>query len=485
MLRRTKIIATIGPATEELNILKAIILAGVDIIRVNMSHGTTKDHIKWLKSIAQVGKEVNKEIGILVDLQGPKLRIAKFQNNAIELAPGDKFILDSNLAANAGNQLAVGIDYPNLPNDVTTGDILLFDDGRIIMEVSEVLPNQVHCIVQIGGILSNNKGFNKQGGGLSANAITDKDHHDILLAAEYNANYIGLSFTRSAQDILTVKAILNTTTCKAGVIAKIERIEAIAALTEIIEAADGVMVARGDLGVELGFAELPAIQKHIIQQALALDRAVITATQMMESMIQNPIPTRAEVSDVANAIIDGTDAVMLSGETAIGKYPIQAVESVVKVCLAVEKQKITQISQHRLASCFKRVDEAIAMATMYTANHLNVKAIVALTESGSTPLWMSRISSGIPIYGVSRHQHARGKMTLYRDVFPINFDVTSCQPWEMIKKVITTLQQQNIVQNGDKIIITRGHILGIIGHTDTMKIITIGSDQLETNQVIH
>ena len=390
------------------------------------------------------------------------------------MKPGDKFILDANLGSDEGTEQAVGIDYKDLPNDVKHGDVLLFDDGRVVMDVDKVSRSQIHCIVKVGGSLSNNKGFNKQGGGLSAAAITEKDHNDILIAAEYHADYIGLSFTRTAQDVIGVKEILNNIGSKAGVIAKIERVEAVDALDEIIRASDGVMVARGDLGVEVGFAELPAIQKLIIKQARALNRAVITATQMMESMIHSPIPTRAEVSDVANAVVEGTDAVMLSGETAVGEYPVQAVESVAQVCISAEKQKITQISQHRIESCFKRVDEAIAMAAMYTANHLEVKAIVALTESGSTPLWMSRIRSGIPIYGVSRNKYARGRMTLYGGVYPINFDVTCCQRWEVIKGVLTALQEQGIVQAGDKVIITRGDILGLVGCTNAMKIITVG-----------
>ncbi len=473
MLRRTKIIATIGPATEEPKILSDIISAGADLIRVNMSHGSTKDHIRWIKSISKVSKNIAKEVGVLVDLQGPKLRIARFKQKSIELKIGDKFALDANLAHDAGTQESVGIDYKNLPQDVKKGDILLFDDGRIVMLVDTVLDTKVNCIVNIGGKLSDHKGFNRQGGGLSAEAITEKDKQDVLLAAEYKADYVALSFPRSAEDILQIKAMLKNIGSKAGVIAKIERVEAIEALDEIIKASDAVMVARGDLGVEVGFAELPAIQKHIIKQATALNRAVITATQMMESMIHSSIPTRAEVSDVANAIIEGTDAVMLSGETAVGEYPVQAVESVAQVCLSAERQRVTQISEHRLDSYFERVDEAIAMATMYTANHLGVKAIIALTESGSTTLWMSRIRSGIPIYGVSRNKYARGRMTLYRGVYPIDFDITNCQRWEVIHEVLTALLEQGIVKVGEKVIVTRGDILGVVGYTNAMKVITV------------
>lgn len=475
MLRRTKIIATIGPATEDPNILREIILAGVNLIRVNMSHGVTTDQIKWIKSTREIAAKLNKEVGILVDLQGPKLRIARFRQKSIDLKIGDKFTLDANLDHNSGTQNSVGIDYKNLPQDVTAGDTLLFDDGRIVMVVAEVRASQVDCIVTVGGKLSDHKGFNRKGGGLSAAAITDKDRSDILIAAEYQADYVALSFPRSAQDILDIKAMLAKLGCQAGVIAKIERVEAIDALDEIILASDAVMVARGDLGVELGFAELPAVQKHIIKQAKALDRAVITATQMMESMIYSSIPTRAEVSDVANAVLEGTDAVMLSGETAVGAFPVQVIASVAEICLAAEKQRTTQVSQHRLDSCFKRVDEAVAMATMYTANHLAVTAIVALTESGSTPLWMSRISSGIPIYGVSRNKYARGRMTLYRGVYPVDFDITSCQRSDAIQAVLTALQKQGIVQVGDKVIITRGEISGVVGHTNSMKIITVGA----------
>ena len=474
MLRRTKIIATIGPATENPAMLRAIILAGVDVIRVNMSHGNTPDHRRWIESIRTVAQELKKEVAVLVDLQGPKLRIARFANKVITLKVGDKFILDAKLEHDSGTQDAVGIDYKNLPQDVSAGDILLFDDGRIVMDVVKVEQYQVHCVVRVGGKLSNHKGFNRQGGGLSAAAITEKDKHDAAIAAEYHADYVALSFPRSAADILEIKAILKQLGSTAGVIAKIERVEAIAALDEIIVASDAVMVARGDLGVEMGFAELPAIQKHIITRARELDKAVVTATQMMESMIQNSIPTRAEVSDVANAVVEGTDAVMLSGETAVGDYPLQVVECMAQICVSAEKQRVTQVSQHRLATRFTRVDEAIAMAAMYTANHLEVKAIVALTESGSTPLWMSRISSGIPIYGVSRNKYARGQMMLYRGVYPVNLDVTCCERWEVIRRVIAELKEQGIVSDGDQVIVTRGDKLGHVGYTNDMKIITVG-----------
>ena len=472
-MRRTKIIATIGPATENLETLKQIILAGVNVVRINMSHGTAIEREQWIKNTKQIAKELNREIGLLIDLQGPKLRIAKFKENKINLNTGNRFILDTDLNEHAGTKDAVGIYYKNLPKELKTKDVLLLDDGRLVLQVELIQDNQIHCIVQTGGELSNNKGINLKGGGLSANAITEKDKEDILIAAKYNADYVAVSFTKTANDILQVRELLKQAGHNAYIIAKIERTEAINALDDIIKAADAVMVARGDLGVEIGFAELPALQKRIIAKALELDRIVITATQMMESMINNPIPTRAEVSDIANAVLEGTDAVMLSAETATGKYPLEAVQNMAQICVSAEKQKSTQISQLRIKSKIKRTDEAIAMATMYTANHLDVTAIIALTESGSTPLWMSRVSSGIPIYGVSRNKHALGRMTLYRDVYPIEFDVTRFKYWEAVREVLTTLKKRGILNVNDRVIITRGDILGVEGRTNSMKIVSI------------
>ncbi len=473
MLKRTKIIATLGPSTDAPGVLKRMIAAGVDLVRVNLSHDVQSRHQERIVATRACALELNKTVGIIIDLQGPKIRIACFQEGKIELKPGDPFVIDADLPTEAGTQTCVGIDYKPLPQEVYPGDTLLLDDGLIVLLVEKIEGKKVHCVVKLGGPLSDHKGINRRGGGLSAESLTPKDRKDIKFAATMNADYVAISFPRSAQDMHDARDLLNKAGSRSGVIAKIERVEAIECLDEIIESSDGVMVARGDLGVELGYAELPAVQKRIIARARSLDKAVITATQMMETMIHNSVPTRAEVSDVANAVLDGTDAVMLSAETATGNFPDKTVEVMNEICLAAERQKITQVSQHRLECRFTRVDETIAMAAMYAANHVDTKAIIALTETGSTPLWMSRIRSGIPIYGLSRNPEARGRMTLYRGVYPTEFDVTK-QAMEVVQQAaIDCLVERGALQKGDSVIVTNGSNLGDSGGANTMKIRTV------------
>lgn len=473
ILRRTKIIATLGPATDAPDVLYQLVQQGINLVRINLSHGSKNEHINRIQTARQIAKDLNKELGILIDLQGPKIRIAKFRDGVVHLKMGAKFILDAEFDKHAGTEECVGVDYKQLPEDLKPKDVLLLDDGLITLEVDNIKGSQIFCTVIIGGKLSNNKGINRRGGGLTAQALTDKDREDIMFAAKMQADYVAVSFVRTAADIQETRALLLSSGSVAGIIGKIERAEAVAALDEIIQSADAVMVARGDLGVEIGFAEIPAVQKHIIARARALDRAVITATQMMESMVHNPIPTRAEVSDVANAVLDGTDAVMLSAETASGHYPVGVVKSMSEACLAAERHKSTQVSNHRLECRFNRIDEAIAMATMYAANHIHTKAIVALTESGSTPLWMSRIRSGIPIYGLSRNKDARGRMTLYRGVYPVEFPVTMFAKEEVTNQAILKLKALSLCRAGDLVIVTMGETLGNTGGANTMKIITI------------
>lgn len=471
--RRTKIIATLGPATDNNGILKKMIHAGMDVVRINFSHGKISDHERRIQQVRQCGLEEGKEIAVIADLQGPKIRIARFQNNKIELIAGSTFVLDANLATDAGDETIVGIDYKNLPNDVKAGDTLLLDDGRLVLQVQKIEEKKIICVVEVGGELSNNKGINRQGGGLSVAALTEKDIADLKAAVQLGADYIAISFPRNAQDMLAARKLLDSLNSNAGLIAKIERSEAVPLIDEIIKASEAVMVARGDLGVEIGDAALPEVQKHIIQHARSLDKAVITATQMMESMIHNSIPTRAEVFDVANAVIDGTDAVMLSAETATGDHPDIVIEAMARICLGAEKQLRTQVSRHRVECTFQRPDEAIAMAAMYTANHFNIKAIIALTESGSTPLWMSRIRSGIPIYGLTRNISTQRKMTLYRGVYPLYFDATT-MPHEHINGLaIKTLQQRNIVADGEYILITYGDVSGVHGGTNSLRIVQV------------
>lgn len=473
MLRRTKIVATLGPATDAPDVLERIIKEGVNVVRINFSHGADMVHAR-VNAVRACAEKLGQHVGIMADLQGPKIRIARFQRGKVTLEKGAQFILDASLPATAGNDVSVGIDYKELPNDVLPGDTLLLDDGRIVLTVKKVEGSRIISQVKVGGELSNNKGINRLGGGLSANALTEKDKADILIAAEARVDYVAVSFPRDANDMQIARDLLTAAGSQAGIIAKIERAEAVTHIDEIILASDGVMVARGDLAVEIGEAEVPGAQKHIIRRSRALDRPVITATQMMESMIHNAIPTRAEVSDVANAVLDHTDAVMLSAETAVGENPDKVVETMSRICIAAEKERSTQISRHRMELQFSRIDEAIAMAATYVANHLgSIKAIIALTESGSTPLLMSRIRTGIPIYGLSRHALTLGKMTLYRDVYPLYFDVTSI-PHEMVNaECVAMLKAKEFVKTGDFVILTKGDHTGIHGGTNALKIIRV------------
>ncbi|MDE2089052.1 MAG: pyruvate kinase [Gammaproteobacteria bacterium] len=474
MLRRTKIVATLGPATDDPKVLDAVIEAGVDVVRVNFSHGTPEEHVRRAEVIRNRCRAHGRPVGVLADLQGPKIRIERFKEGKVQLQEGAKFVLDARLGTNEGTVERVGISYKQLTGDVRRGDTLLLDDGKIVLWVDEVVGAEIVCRVVVGGELSNNKGINRQGGGLSAKAITEKDRADIKVAAQMEADYVAVSFPRNAADVNEARELLRSAGGHGGIVAKIERAEALNAIEEIISACDAVMIARGDLGVEIGDAELPAVQKRIIHMARSMDRVVITATQMMQSMVDSQIPTRAEVFDVANAVLDGTDAVMLSQETAAGKYPAYAVAAMDRICRGAERQRLTQVSNHRIDTHFNRIDEAVAMASMYAANHLGVKAIAALTESGATPLWMSRISSGIPIYALTRHVQTRRKVTLYRGVYPINFDVKSTDHALVNKEAIDELVRRGAVRDGDLVIITKGDLMGMHGGTNTIKIVRVG-----------
>jgi pyruvate kinase len=478
MPRRTKIVATLGPATDNENVLDEMIRAGMDVVRVNFSHGTHDDHIRRAETVRNRARAHGHQVGVLADLQGPKIRIERFREGRVELEQDDHFILDAALGANDGNRERVGVTYKDLPNDVARGDTLLLDDGMLVLWVEEVKDAEVHCRVIVGGALSNSKGINRLGGGLSAESLTHKDRGDIRVAAEMGADYVAISFPRSADDIHEARELLRAAGGHGSIVAKIERAEALDALEEIIKAADVVMIARGDLGVEIGDAELPAVQKRIIHVARSMDRVVITATQMMQSMVESPIPTRAEVFDVANAVIDGTDAVMLSAETAAGRYPAKVIEAMDRICAGAERQRIASAAERRINMRFKRADEAIAKATMYTANSLGVKAIAALTESGATPLWMSRISSGIPIFAMTRHVETRRKVTLYRGVYPVSFDVTTPDHATVNKEAIDELVRRGAVRDGDMVIITKGDLMGVHGGTNAMKIITVGEHDI-------
>lgn len=463
-----------GPATDTPAVVERLVKAGVDVVRLNFSHGSPEEHQRRADMVREASKKLGRQVAILGDLQGPKIRIDRFKDGQVNLEEGASFVLDADLDKNAGDEQAVGLTYKALPNDVVAGDTLLLDDGRLVLKVEKVEGQKIHTTVVHGGILSNNKGINRLGGGLSAEAITDKDRADIRTAAAIGVDYLAMSFPRNAEDVRECRRLMEEAGGKAGIVSKIERAEALECIDEIIEASDAIMIARGDLGVEIGDAELPAVQKLLIKRAREMNRIAITATQMMESMIVNPIPTRAEVFDVANAVLDGTDAVMLSGETATGKYPDKVVAAMGRICESAEQQRTAKVSDHRINQTFQRVDEAIAMASMYTANHLNVKAIAALTESGSTTLWMSRISSGIPIYALTRHEETCRKVSLYRGVYPVQFPTIQTSHAEANMRVVDLLKSQGVVADGDLVIITKGDLMGVQNGTNAMKIVRVG-----------
>ena len=390
--RRTKIVATIGPASESADMIARLIGAGVNVFRLNFSHGSAEQHARVARRIRKQAAIANRYVGILADLQGPKIRISSFRNDYVELSNGDRFRLDLAISEGSGDIRGVGLDYPELCSSVFRGDTLLLDDGRIRLRVDDVDTSAVDCTVLVGGKLGSRKGINRLGGGLAAPALTAKDLTDIDSLAEINPDFVAVSFVSSAADIFQTRDLLAVHGLQPSIIAKIERAEVVAddnTLNGIITASAGIMVARGDLGVEVGDAQLIGIQKELISRARKMDRVVITATQMMESMISSSMPTRAEVFDVANAVLDGTDAVMLSAETAVGKYPVEVVAAMADAALGAERQAVTRTSRYRLDRQFTDAQETIAMAAIYAANHYgNVRGIACLTESGTTPLLM-------------------------------------------------------------------------------------------------
>jgi pyruvate kinase len=473
-LRRTKIIATLGPATDAPGALKRLLGEGVDVVRLNLSHGTADDHRRRAAAAREAAAELAQEVGVLADLQGPKIRIERFAAGPVELEPDQPFTLDCRPDAPPGDATRVGVSYHDLWRDVKPADVLLLDDGLISLEVVDAADQQIRCSVLAGGRLSDRKGINRLGGGLTVAALSDKDRADIRLAAELAADFLAVSFVKTADDVEQARALLRAAGGDAALVAKIERAEAIENLAEIVEASDAVMVARGDLGVEIGDAELPGLQKKIIREALMQSRVVITATQMMQSMVESPIPTRAEVLDVANAVIDGTDAVMLSQETAAGKHPDKAVAAMRRVCLGAERQfeptEDLSPGAHRL----DRTDQAIALAAMFMAGQVGVRAIVALTESGATAQWLSRYRSTVPIYALSRNGAARRRMLLYRDVHPIEFDAQGVGPTQAARDAIRHLYTLGHLAVEDRVIVTNGDHTGRLGGTNTLKLLKVG-----------
>ncbi len=474
-LRRTKIIATLGPATDKPGMLRRILESGVDVVRLNLSHGNGEEHERRASEARAMAAELGREVAVLADLQGPKIRIEKFADGPVMLEPGQVFVLDCSADAELGTNERVGVSYLDLCGDVKFGDTLLLDDGLIALTVEDVEGASIRTTVIHGGVLSDRKGINRLGGGLTVAALTDKDRADIRLAAKISADFLAVSFARSAADMNETRALLGAAGGTAALIAKIERAEAIESLAEIIDASDAVMVARGDLGVEIGDAELPGLQKKIIRETLARNKVVITATQMMQSMVESPIPTRAEVLDVANAVIDGTDAVMLSQETAAGKHPEKAVAAMRRVCLGAERQfepiEDLTVGNHQM----DRTDQAIARAAMFLASQVSVRAIVALTESGGTAQWLSRYRSAVPIYALSRKQSARRRMMLYRDVSPIEFDPHGVDPAHAARAAIQHLYNLKYLATGDRVILTTGDHTGQHGGTNTLKVLMVGA----------
>ena len=473
--RATKIVATLGPASSDAAILEQMIRAGVNVVRLNFSHGKAQDHIDRARLVREAAQRAGREVAIMADLQGPKIRVGKFAEGKVFLEQGQKFVLDA-ARTELGDIDAVGLDYKSLPQEVKAGDVLLLNDGLIVITVDAVIGDQVHTTVKLGGELSNNKGINKQGGGLTAPALTGKDMEDIRTAMSFQADYVAVSFPKNATDMEMARQLCNVAAAeynhKPGLIAKIERAEAIPKLEEILLASDGIMVARGDLAVEVGNAAVPALQKRMIKMAREHDKVVITATQMMESMITNPVPTRAEVSDVANAVLDGTDAVMLSAETAAGKYPLETVIEMAKICLAAESSETVKLDADFTGKTFTRIDQSIAMGALFTAHHLGAKAIVAMTDSGSTALWMSRHLIHVPIYALTPKVSTQRKMTLYRNVRPLLMG-TSADRDTALMDAEKHLKTRGIVQKGDIYAITCGEPMGAPGGTNMLKICAV------------
>ncbi|MFM7703781.1 MAG: pyruvate kinase [Rubrivivax sp.] len=476
MTRATKIVATLGPASSDPQVLERLLQAGVDVVRLNFSHGKAQDHIDRATLVREMAARVGKPVALMADLQGPKIRVGKFAQGKVMLEAGQPFVLDAQ-RSEPGDVQAVGLDYKELPRDVKPGDLLLLNDGLIVLTVQAVRGEQVHTLVKVGGELSNNKGINKAGGGLTAPALTAKDMEDIKTAMSFQCEYLAVSFPKSATDMEMARQLANVAgeahRHKPAMIAKIERSEAIPQLDAILKASDGIMVARGDLAVEVGNAAVPALQKRMIRLAREMDKVVITATQMMESMILAPVPTRAEVSDVANAVLDGTDAVMLSAETAAGKYPVETVEQMHLIALEAERAEDVQLEADFVNKQFGRIDQSIAMGALFTAHHLGCKAIIALTESGSTALWMSRHNIKVPIYGLTTKVATERRMTLFRNVRPIlmpSFDDrdTALDAAERL------LCDKGVLKPGDTYAITCGEPMGYPGGTNMLKVCRVG-----------
>jgi pyruvate kinase len=465
--RRTKIVATIGPATQDAAVLRSLIEAGATTLRLNFSHGTHDDHQRSIRLIRQLSFELNQPVGILQDLQGPKIRLGKFEEGSIQLAKGNSFVLTSEIIL--GNQQRASVTYDKLAQEVPVGSTILLDDGRVEMRVESVdlATKELHCRVVVGGVLSNNKGVNFPGVYLSIRALTDKDRHDLLFGLNQGVDWVALSFVRNPQDVLEIKEIIANAGKQVPVIVKIEKHEAIEQMEAILSLSDGVMVARGDLGVELPAEEVPILQKRLILTANSLGIPVITATQMLDSMASNPRPTRAEVSDVANAILDGTDAVMLSNETAVGKFPVEAVATMARVAVRTEQEGLANRELGNIGAW--SIPNAISQAVSRIASQLNAAAIMTLTKSGATARNVSKYRPKTPILAVTPHVHVARQLQLVWGVRPLLvLDLPSTT--QTFQAAMGVAQEKGFLQDGDLVVMTAGTLQGISGSTDLIKV---------------
>ena len=475
-LNRTKIVATVGPASGSTDVLKEMIINGCSVFRINFSHGSHESHGESIDNIRRAAKSLQQNVAILGDLQGPKIRIGEIIGESFDIEVGQELLLDSDIPDTDGSPEGVSYLCDTLAQSCEPGRVLMLDDGRVQLEVISVSGNAIKTRVVAGSKLSSRKGLNLQGGGLAEDALTPKDLKDMAFAAKQNLDYICVSFPAKAADMEDARQKLDALGCATQLIAKLERAEVVASeavIDEMINSCDGVMVARGDLAVEVGFEAVTSYQKQIIARARRLNKPVIVATQMMESMIDSPVPTRAEVSDVANAVFDYADAVMLSAESAVGAYPIETIKTVYDVIVATEKHVLTQVSKHRVEMDFEYVDESIAMATMYLANHFKkVKAIVCLTESGSTALWMSRIKTHLPLVAMSPKDATLNRTALYKGVRPAFLQKTPGGATQF-DDVIQFMRCAVHLEKGDHVVVTFGDVVGVDGHTNTLKVLEV------------
>jgi pyruvate kinase len=474
MRKRTKIIATLGPASSSPKSISNLIKEGTDVFRINLSHANVNEIEKIINILKDASLKLKRPVATLIDLQGQKIRIKGFSDKEyILLKTKSEFILDAALADNKGTEKSVGLTYKDLPKQLEVGDELLLSDALIKLEVTKIEKSKIYTRVIRGGKLKPYQGVNKKGGGLSLKGITEKDKKDLSRAVKLDIDYVAVSFVKDSDDIKAVKKVIGKK--QIGIIAKIERSEALEDIDQIAKVSDGLLVARGDLGVEIGIEQLPAVQDMLIRKAMSFDKIVIVATQMMESMINNRVPTRAEVFDVANAVTSGVDAVMLSAETAIGNYPIDVIQEVSRICEAAEKTNRKNLKITRTETSFRKVDQTIAMAAVYCAGKSNIKAIATLTETGSTPLWMSRIESTIPIYAMTKNDRTSRRICLLKGVYSIKLDDIEYVHAKANKQVVDLMLDKGAVKKGDFVIITKGDLMGTSGGTNAMKIVEVGN----------